>query len=397
MRWMSQYIARVLKGIVGHRLEVWKTEFGQWRRAHDTAEMVHELEEKETEILRLKTEIVERDAELYLVGTEEHLRDSPGSLRFGHGEQTSGIDEALQELVAEMVGEQAEEIARDAYFKAFELGPVADELYAEMVGECTEGVDYLNSVDLHSTVGREVVDACDLAVGKILNAMVFQTLCGVMHEPARQDLVFFEDFATETWMHKLLAGAVLIETGKEVQRDWAACAHTLAVEDCAADGLLASLAEFGSVAPGDAKVLMAEKVAVELSLVAAEEVQDVHDARAELAKAEHHMQVSEASHDVDGYLEAAASYDRAQAQVQREEAEAAAAVEARETAEAAVATAKAEQLVEIEVEEAAEALQLAQLADERLEKALAAGDLQGITAAHGIAEAARLRADKEEL
>jgi len=246
-------------------------------------------------------------------------------------------------------------------------------------------------------VGREVVDACDLAVGKILNAMVFQTLCGVMHEPARQDLVFFEDFATETWMHKLLAGAVLIETGKEVQRDWAACAHTLAVEDCAADGLLASLAEFGSVAPGDAKVLMAEKVAVELSLVAAEEVQDVHDARAELAKAEHHMQVSEASHDVDGYLEAAASYDRAQAQVQREEAEAAAAVEARETAEAAVATAKAEQLVEIEVEEAAEALQLAQLADERLEKALAAGDLQGITAAHGIAEAARLRADKEEL
>ena len=156
MRWMSQYIARVLKGIVGHRLEVWKTEFGQWRRAHDTAEMVHELEEKETEILRLKTEIVERDAELYLVGTEEHLRDSTGSLRFGHGEQTSGIDEALQELVAEMVGEQAEEIARDAYFKAFELGPVADELYAEMVGECTEGVDYLNSVDLHSTVGREV-------------------------------------------------------------------------------------------------------------------------------------------------------------------------------------------------------------------------------------------------
>ena len=30
-------------------------------------------------------------------------------------------------------------------------------------------------------------------------------------------------------------------------------------------------------------------------------------------------------------------------------------------------------------------------------EALAAGDLQGITAAHGIAEAARLRADKEEL
>lgn len=156
VKWMQQFGgSRAVQAQIQTLVKCWRDK-----------QVLQILAGQENEILRLKTEIVERDAQLYLMSptskltlaAELHLHDVEGKMRPGRGQAQSVHDAAIEGIFAELVEEEAREIVRGAYSDAFGLQDIAEELYTELVAECTEGIDYMASVGLREDVGNEVND-----------------------------------------------------------------------------------------------------------------------------------------------------------------------------------------------------------------------------------------------
>jgi len=396
---MLIWLIRVNKEKLENVMKVWKREFVMWRRAYDNVEMKEVIEDKEQEILALQTEIIAREATIYLQSPTgrpmnpefDAVEGRPQMMPTLRNKEEIGLEIMLKTTIMEL----ANEVCREAYAEAFDLPMVTEELYKEQLGADRTPLEYTDTVGMKSLIEAELIDTCDLT-HQMLDGILFQGLLGLLREPKRQDFVGFQEFAQEDWLGKLLAGAVLIDAGEKVEKDWARRVETAAIVDVGAESLVSALAEFGGYAPADAMVLMAETSANALSTDATRELLEAQEAMSAAMEADERIDIYEDEGDVDNYLMAIQDRDNALKVAQKEKSEAYAATAASKDAEIQVQLAKAHLAAEAETEEATQAREAAELAEERFAKALAVGDMSGICEAQEMAEESRRKANQEE-